>query len=677
MIHSNFSKSTYRAEIDGLRAFAVLSVLAFHAFPVWLKGGFIGVDIFFVISGFLITSHIFEKLNDGSFSFSDFFGRRIRRIFPALTLVMTVSLFFGWFELLTVDYAQLGKHVASGAAFILNFILVNESGYFDNAAETKPMLHLWSLAVEEQFYIIWPLVLWASWKCNFNLLIVTIVIALSSFSLNLYYLDSKPIEMFFWSVGRFWELLTGSILAWLLLYKKEELLKIKLWIDKKLVRVFAKNVIADGSITDNIMAFLGLLLLTFGVIWINEDLAFPSKWTLIPISGALLVILAGSKAWLNRFILMNPLAVWMGLISYPLYLWHWPILSFMQIIGGEFPDRNARILAIIISILLAWLTYKFIERPIRYGGNLRMKTILLLLLSIAIGFAGLKVYDNNGVVSRYALFSDSDIDIERLTKISEAWQFSAYPKPSYGFKDPLTGLFRIGTNEASKTLFVGDSHKEQYFNSFEFLQTAKNGAYNSVMFSKFKTFPPNIKSFPKDPSIDVVALSYFWGMWYGSLNVKQELRCCGNGKNRTLGRILVPYKSSVEMDLIDSQITDYISALKSLGKRVIIILDSPFGEELNAQSMIVRDGLRISVKPNIVLTRKEAETRSADTRERLISIANKLNVEVIDPIAHLCASGQCNAFSTSNDLLYKDYDHLSLYASRNSVKYIKKIVEYK
>ena len=136
----------YRPEIDGLRAFAVLSVVVFHAFPSWLKGGFIGVDVFFVISGFLITSYILENLDKGHFSFADFFGRRVRRIFPALILVMACSLAFGWFALLADEYAQLGKHVASGTTFITNFILVYDSGYFDNAAETKPMLHLWSLA---------------------------------------------------------------------------------------------------------------------------------------------------------------------------------------------------------------------------------------------------------------------------------------------------------------------------------------------------------------------------------------------------------------------------------------------------------------------------------------------------------------------------------------------------
>ena len=271
-------KSSYRPEIDGLRAFAVLSVVAFHAFPSWLKGGFIGVDVFFVISGFLITSHIFENLDKGQFSFTDFFGRRIRRIFPALILVMACSLTFGWFALLADEFAQLGKHIASGAVFIINFILVDEAGYFDNAAETKPMLHLWSLAVEEQFYIVWPLVLWLAWKRKFNLLTITILVILLSFYLNLRFVKSHPIVTFFWPVGRFWELLSGSVLAWLFLHKSDLLGRLNLWIDKFLVRISCfKKVQADGSTTSNLMSFFGLLLLTYGVIRINESLSFPSK----------------------------------------------------------------------------------------------------------------------------------------------------------------------------------------------------------------------------------------------------------------------------------------------------------------------------------------------------------------------------------------------------------------
>ncbi|WP_206367948.1 acyltransferase family protein [Vibrio cholerae] len=389
--------SSYRSEIDGLRAFAVLSVVAFHAFPSWLKGGFIGVDVFFVISGFLITSHIFEKLDKGQFSFTDFFGRRIRRIFPALILVMSCSLAFGWFALLADEFAQLGKHVASGAAFITNFILVDESGYFDNAAETKPMLHLWSLAVEEQFYIVWPLVLWLAWKRKFNLLTITILVAVVSFYLNLRFVKSHPTETFFWPVGRFWELLSGSVLAWLLLYKSALLSRFKLWVDKFLVRIIhSKEVQADGATTSNLMSFFGLLLLAYGVVRINESLSFPSKWALIPVLGAVLIIASGSKAWLNRIFLMNPIAVWFGLISYPLYLWHWPILSFLQIVEGEMAHRDARIIAVLLSILLAWLTYRLLEVPIRRVGNWGLKTVALSASLTLIGLFAFAVHKTEG-----------------------------------------------------------------------------------------------------------------------------------------------------------------------------------------------------------------------------------------------------------------------------------------
>ncbi|HIE3585867.1 TPA: acyltransferase family protein, partial [Legionella anisa] len=166
----------YRADIDGLRAIAVLSVVVFHVFPKWMKGGFVGVDIFFVISGFLISTIIFEGLEKNSFSFVDFYKKRIKRIFPALVFVLLFCLILGWFALFPQEYKQLGKHVMGGAGFISNFMLWLETGYFDNAAETKPLLHLWSLGIEEQFYIIWPFLVWFVWKKRFNLFFVIMLI---------------------------------------------------------------------------------------------------------------------------------------------------------------------------------------------------------------------------------------------------------------------------------------------------------------------------------------------------------------------------------------------------------------------------------------------------------------------------------------------------------------------
>ncbi len=358
----------YRREIDGLRAFAVLSVVAFHAFPAAVPGGFVGVDVFFVISGFLITSHIFEKLDQGTFSFADFFQRRIRRIFPALLVVMSLSLLFGWLVLLSDEFNQLGLHVASGAAFISNFVFAAEAGYFDAAAELKPMLHLWSLAVEEQFYILWPLALWVAWKLRVGLLILTLIVFAASFVVNVAYATSHPVESFFWPFGRFWELLSGSLLAWVTVHRAGPL---------------------AGETVRKLAGGLGLVLLVVSVAVIDRTAAFPSWWAILPVLGSVLVIFGGARAWGVAPLFTNRIAVWFGLISYPLYLWHWPVLSFLHIAEDDVPHRDARIAGVLLAILLAWLTYRLIERPIRFGKFREpARSLWLAAVMVAVGLAG-------------------------------------------------------------------------------------------------------------------------------------------------------------------------------------------------------------------------------------------------------------------------------------------------
>jgi peptidoglycan/LPS O-acetylase OafA/YrhL len=209
------SHPKYRPDIDGLRAVAVLSVLGFHAFPDVLKAGFIGVDIFFVISGYLISSIIFENIDRGSFSFGQFYGRRIQRIFPALSLVLASCLIFGWFGLLEDEFKQLGKHVAAGAGFVSNFVLWQESGYFDNAAELKPLLHLWSLAIEEQFYIVWPVLLLMVWRRKLLFWLVFAGLLIGSFAISVYLVRVDRVAAFYFPGSRVWELLAGVLLAYL------------------------------------------------------------------------------------------------------------------------------------------------------------------------------------------------------------------------------------------------------------------------------------------------------------------------------------------------------------------------------------------------------------------------------------------------------------------------------
>lgn len=333
----------YRADIDGLRAIAILFVVGFHAFPNWVKGGFIGVDIFFVISGFLISTIIFGGLECNSFSFVEFYSRRIKRIFPALLLVLIACFAFGWIALLADEYKQLGKHIAGGAGFVSNFVFWRESGYFDNAMETKPLLHLWSLGIEEQFYIVWPLLLWFAWKLGLNLLTIAIVVAVISFALNVDKVSSDAVAVFYAPQTRFWELLAGSVLAFMVLHEQRIFSSFNHFLDVWLGKIiYAQAPEANGKTWRNIQSLIGAVLVAIGVLVITKEKHFPGLWAVLPTLGAVLIISAGAQAWLNRVVLSNRVLVWFGLISFPLYLWHCPLLSFARIVESQTPSREIR-----------------------------------------------------------------------------------------------------------------------------------------------------------------------------------------------------------------------------------------------------------------------------------------------------------------------------------------------
>lgn len=396
--HNQLTHPKYRADIDGLRAIAVLSVVTFHAFPKFIKGGFIGVDIFFVISGYLISSIIFENIARDSFSFFEFYSRRIKRIFPALLLVLIACYAVGWFVLLADEYKQLGKHIAGGAGFISNFLFWRESGYFDNAAETKPLLHLWSLGIEEQFYIVWPLLLWLAWQKRFNLFTITLGILGISLVLNISKVHNDAVADFYSPQTRFWELLIGSVLAYITLYKQTLFCTFKQRLDAYLgAIIYAQAPETNGNTLRNLQSLLGLTLIIIAALVITKQKHFPGWWALLPTVGAALIISAGAAAWLNRMILSNRILVWFGLISFPLYLWHWPLLSFARIMAGGTPTENIRIAAVIISIALAWLTYQFIEKPVRFGNYSKAKTITLFVLMFVVGSVGYHCYRQDGL----------------------------------------------------------------------------------------------------------------------------------------------------------------------------------------------------------------------------------------------------------------------------------------
>ncbi len=463
-INHHTQSAGYRPDIDGLRALAVFAVFIFHAFPKAMRGGFVGVDIFFVISGFLISSIIFSQLESGSFSFWNFYSRRIRRIYPTLITVLLACLGFGWFYLLSNEYAplgwtyllsdeyaQLGKHVAGGAGFISNFLLWFESGYFDNAADTKPLLHLWSLGIEEQFYIIWPLLLWLLWKKRFNLLVVSFVLAVISFGLNLYFYKAYPVADFFSPQTRFWELLCGAMLAWVSLHPAQLSLKPGLF-----YRVVSNDTTPDIYTRffryRHILSSAGFILLIASFVFIKQTSSrnYPGIWALFPVLATVLLIAAGKDGWFNKRVLSNRVIVWFGLISYPLYLWHWPLLSLVRVILTEEPPLWWRIAIFPIGILLAWLTTKFIENPLRFGKHGNIKTACLFVTMLLLGVAGFSVYKGCYLSSRFPKSLSTLADIQR----------QGYgTNPAIDFKCANTLCKLTDKNPSIPTIAIwGDSH---------------------------------------------------------------------------------------------------------------------------------------------------------------------------------------------------------------------------
>lgn len=392
---STLSHSSYRPDIDGLRAIAILAVVIFHAFPGALPGGFVGVDIFFVISGFLISSIIFRGIHQGNFSFSLFYAHRIKRILPALVLVLAASYLFGWFTLVPDEFSQLGRHIAASLGFIQNFALWGEMGYFDTAAEFKPLIHLWSLAVEEQFYLVYPLAIWCVWKARRNVFAFVLVLGALSFALNL--LD--PAGSFFLPQTRFWEILAGSVLAYVQLFKKQQLMAyLRRWAPR-LASTDTTGLQLDPTVL-NSLSVAALLLVAAAVFWLDSTRDFPGWWALAPVTGAFFLIGVGPDAWVNKVVLANRGMVFVGLISYPLYLWHWPLLSFLQIlVRGDLP-QNARLAALALSFLLAWLTYRLVEVSIRGGSSSRIKVGLICLLAAVVWCAGYQLVLSKGMPSR-------------------------------------------------------------------------------------------------------------------------------------------------------------------------------------------------------------------------------------------------------------------------------------
>lgn len=619
----------YRPDIDGLRAIAVAAVLAFHAFPDSFPGGFTGVDIFFVISGFLISGIILQELRAGSFTFAQFYARRIRRIFPALALVLAACLIFGWWSLSPYDYDQLGAHIAAGAGFVSNILLWRESGYWDTESALKPLLHLWSLGIEEQYYLVWPLLLFVLRRHMERILWLILGIAAASFALNIVLVGRMPEAAFYLPVTRFWELMLGSIVAWLHLHRAQGT-EVSLW-------------------RSNLAALGGAVLLVLAFVLVHDGHGFPGWWALLPTMGTLLLIQSGPEAWINKRILANRVIVYVGLISYPLYLWHWPILSFARNLNGGLPPVSIRIGALVAGLLLACATFEWVEKPIRRmgrGAAAPQAAGLAAACVAALAVYGLLVFGN------FAQARSSSVPY--LAEISAAYSDWHFP-----------GNITVPGDTRQAVLFFGDSHMQQFLPRIETLMHDKHARHRTVIFRTrggcapipgierlgygCNSFVDETLALASQPDVHTVIISASWAGFSG----RKDYYKAGDEAQQPL-QMLTPQTEWV-LAGFEAAVTQLVAA----GKEVVIVLSSPFGDQFDPREMARRDGLQFHVVlPPAAVPRSAMDAERAFIDDRLIEIARRTHASVLDPLDTICTARVCPVLDPGGKPLLKDNSHL-------------------
>lgn len=617
---------TYRRDIDGLRAVSILAVVGFHALPGAVPGGYVGVDIFFVISGFLISTIVIDELQAGTFSFAKFYGRRVRRIFPALSLVLAFCLALGWFLLFADEYEQLGKHVATAAAFVLNFVLRIEAGYFDVSAELKPLLHLWSLAIEEQFYLLWPVILLVAFRYRLVAVAIAIIFAIS-FGYNVLRVFSAPATAFYLPQSRLWELLTGAGLAHLTLSHRQ-------WLDATLARR------VGGCRAAEWLSGIGAGFIALAFVVLDRNSAFPGWWALLPTFGAAFLISAGSGAWINRTVLSSPAFVFIGLISYPLYLWHWPLLSFARIhYAGAVPPAIVGA-AVLSSVLLAWLTYRFCETPIRTA-PLRRSAPALIGVLLIVAAAGYVVRINGGVPARSAN-NAPDLDLARLDRMHElavrsgTCHVNTPMQTIETFRRDAANCFTLAADRPN-IIVIGDSHGgdlwialSQAYPQYHLLQATGAGCDPAEEHSREFAAPCRgmlqflRNEFLQTHRVDGIVLAARWKPSFR--NIVPEIK---------------RYQARGIPVMVIGPTYEFFAGVPK------IIARKPAWQSMQQFLNDRLDHGRFAI---------DAEMRS---------YLAQAGVPYFSLIGTLCAEGQCPVFSAANELYVSDYGHWTVNATRD------------
>lgn len=612
----------YRPDVDGLRAIAILSVIAYHAFPNSFPGGFIGVDIFFVISGYLISSIIVQNLHQQSFSFTWFYYRRVNRILPPLLLVLACTLIVGWPFLMNDEYLELGKHVSAGAVFSSNFVLWGEAGYFDRAAESKPLLHLWSLAIEEQFYIVWPLVLWLLFKCKRSPLVATGLLLLASFLFNIYSIQADPTGAFYSPLTRFWELLAGCLLA----------------IHEQNQRNAPGKTCSNGDQASprlkEASAGAGALLLLLGFALINESRQFPGIWAALPVLGSALIILAGPNTRFNRAFLSIKVMVLVGTISFPLYLWHWPILAGARILEGQQPGSVQRAIAILLTFALAMLTKRWIENPVRQQHNRPATALLLLALLAFVGLAGF--LPRSAVYQSYWERSPAAA-LKQSAQASPLRDQCHFPQTAdFATRQPCSYFDR----SPPRVAVFGNSHAVELAHALGSTLAQRGISITQYTMSGCRHLYRSSK--PND----------ICDQWHAHALAQIA-------QNKTIDTVVISFRNErhAEQPEDAQSLGRMVDTLREHGKKVIFVLQAPMLKK------DIEHYIRTASDSEDIPSRDLADWHKLYRHGYRLADTLKEKVTLLDPTEHFCRDAACYAVIDRQSLFF-DNDHMSLAGAR-------------
>ncbi|MGZ9708979.1 acyltransferase family protein [Pseudomonas sp. GNP013] len=635
----------YRRDIDGLRAIAVLAVVLFHFGVPGVTGGFVGVDVFFVISGFLITSIIWRERQAGRFSFVEFWARRARRILPALFVMIVATLVAGWFLLAPKDYEELGRAAHYQVIFTSNLLFARQHGYFEAASDIKPLLHTWSLAVEEQFYILFPLLLTLLSSRLKHWRLALFGVLLVSFGMSVWAVEHEPQKAFFLLHLRAWELLAGAMLAVLPAREWRASPALAQWVS---------------------LGAMGLILIA--VFGFDSQTAFPGAAALLPVLGVVGLIWANGQqyTWVGR-LLSSKVMVGLGLISYSWYLWHWPVFVYANYAAVDGLSATELGALMLLSLVLGYLSWRFVETPFREKRLLATRKAILVAAAVgilSIGLTGVALRKADGVPSRLS---------EQALRYAQAKKWSPELMACMADKDtPDERLFcHFGPkNPAVSALVWGDSHATALIPALE-IGAKKHDI--SLMEASFAGCVPldgleNIarcahfnrrveKAMSERPISDVV-LAARWSLYlYGQMSGDKEHAL----KDPSTGQ----YVRAVAEQRFADGMRARIKGLRAAGHRVWLVKEVPLQEiivpyRLSRLAMmhrpVDREGLPIAkhLAREAFIANLFDELAAADS-----------GVRVLDPAPQLCgADGLCRV-ELNGRALYTDDNHLSDVGARH------------